>query len=125
MLVLAVFPRASGLSSFRIRAMWLKIRRTVRVNFQTFRTLVPLLKNSVPNQAKAIRAFFWVKVPNMIIRSIHITKENSILVSRCVTPKSINHPSDTNSSKFILHRTMVRTKLVNPASLKSVWTFIM
>lgn len=83
MLVLAVFPGDPVLSSFHIRAMWSKIRLIVRVNFKTFRTLVPLLNNSVPNQAKVALAFFWDEIPIMIIMSIEMTKEkNSTLVRR-------------------------------------------
>lgn len=103
MLVLAVFPGDSVLSSFHIRAMRSTIRLTVS-EFQNLRTLLPLLSNSVPNQAKVTLAFFWDEIPITIIMSIEISKEkNSTLVRRWVTPSSINHPPGTSSSKALLN----------------------
>ena len=90
--------------------------------FQNLLTLVPSWNNLVLNQAKVISSFSWDESPIMIIMSIEITTENSTLISRWITPRSINHRSvETNSSKFILNRRrVVRTEPEKQASLKSV-----
>lgn len=94
--------------------------------FQNLLTLVPLLNNLVPNQAKVLISFVCDEVPITIIMSMEITKDkNSTFVSRWVTPKAINHQlRETNNSKLILNRRKSRQLAAGKTSQPEIGMYI-